>query len=414
MTTVEVPRRVDTLPTRIDRLSPVHATVLVFSVLLALYLPSATYDLRINTDTAMAAMPAWNLVEHGTLDLRQHADFLAVHDLAMHESREVGGSIYSGRNLGPIVWAIPFYAVASPWVGDEPLPVGPAAVAASVAAALAMAVLHLALRTAVTPTTAVAASLVMGTATTTWSVSADALWTHGPTQLAIALGILGMARQRHLLTGLAFGLGILCRPDLAFAAAAAGLTLGALTRTPSTVVRVGVGATLGLAAVVAYGRLVFQQWSLIGGYYVYGEMFGDFATGGDGGLGGTLASYGSRFVRSWLDLDQGLLVYTPSLALLLPGLRKGWGSAPAWVRASAIAGLAHYGAQLVANGWWGGDFFFGYRYPLEPLTLAAPLFVHAYRDHVRADAGRRRAFLVLVAVGILWIGYGAIVEPYKG
>ncbi len=67
------------------------------------------------------------------------------------------------------------------------------AVAGAVSAALAMATLHLAFRRLTSPTTAVVAALIGGTATATWRISADQLWPHGPAQLWLALGVLSLA-----------------------------------------------------------------------------------------------------------------------------------------------------------------------------------------------------------------------------
>lgn len=401
---------------RLDQLSAGRSALLVFLVLLGVYLPTATWDLRVNTDAAMAAMPAWNVAEHGTLDLQQHRDFLAQRDLALHESRDVGGGLYSGRNPGAIAWGIPFYVAAAPWTPSTPLPMAPAAVAASMAAAGAMAVLSIAFRRLVSPARAAISALVLGTATTTWAVSADALWTHGPAQFWLAVAVLAMAVGRPGVAGMGFGISLLARPYVAFGAAAAGLVTWWHDRRLGPLLRLGVASLLGVGVLLVYTRLAFDRWSILGGYYLYEDGYVSQVLGGGASqsLIDRAAFHGTRFLRALVDPDQGLLVYSPTLVLLAPGLGRAWRAAPTWVRAAAVAGLAELVAQVMINGWWGGDFFFGYRYTLEAVTLASPLFVLAWREHVSVDRARSRLVAILIAVNVLWIGYGAAFEPYKG
>lgn len=406
----------DVLQDKLERTTPVRSSLLVFVLLLAVYLPSASYGLRVSTDTAMAAMPAWNLVEHGTLDLSAHRGFLEGRSVALPEAREVGDRLYSGRNPGPTLWALPFYALASPWTGAEPVPLWPAGIAAAVAAAAAVAVLHASFRRLVSPLEAFGAAMVMGLATTTWAVSADALWTHGPAQLGLAAAMLGLSSSRHAASGTAFGAALLARPYAAFAAAGAGLYLSWQERRLRPALGVGLATIPWVLAYLLYARLLFGRWSIVGGYYVFEDSYVSNVLGtrsGEGLLDRTLFHL-SRFGRSLFDLDQGLFIYSLFLVLLVPGLVKAWRVALPWVRGAAVAGTAAFVAQVAVNGWWGGDFFFGNRYTLEALTLWSPLLLLAWREHVVPDRGRARLFAVIVVINIVWIGYGAVFEPYKG
>ena len=81
------------------------------------------------------------------------------------------------------------------------------------------------------------------------------------------------------------------------------------------------------------------------------------------------------------------------------GLRGGWRAAPSWARASAVGGIVYLAVQLFLPGGIGGDAYFGPRYTIEPLVLAAPLLWASYE----ALEGRARlaAQALLVAGGLL-------------
>jgi len=361
------------------------------AVMAAIYLPTATYDGAQSTDPGMVAVSAWTLAEHGTLDLSSIADAFAVDEVATGQTVEVDGRIYTNRFPGTIFLATPFFLIF-------PGPFVAAGVAAAVVAAFMIGFLYLVLARLLEERQAAVGAVVFGLSTATWSVSANAIWTHGPAQLWLVLAMLAMAQQAWATSGLAYGLALFTRPHLGVTAAVAGLWTSWEERRLAPAVRIAATAALGLAGYLVYTRLLFGSWTLFGGY---GDAMGD-----------NLAQRGpvDFAVDAFWTLfhpQRGVVVYLPVLLWLVPRIPGSWRTAPTWVRSSALAGVGYFVAQAWINRWSGGDGYWTYRYPLESLTLLAPLLAMAF---VRLDPGRRRIAWILVAVSVAVQAAGAILN----
>lgn len=375
----------------LDRAPAPWLFAVVAGPLLALYLATATYAPPLSPDPVAAALPAWQLTERGTLSLDERADdnpWLV----------DTGERWVSNRPPGVIAWGVPFYALApTPASGDVPM--GPAGVAGAVSAALAMGVLALVLRRLVPSSTAVAATLVAALGTATWTVSADSLWPHGPTQLWLVLGLLGMAGARHAPAGLAYAAAILTRPNAAVVAAVTGLYASWRQRSVRPALVVGLTSGLGLGALVAYNAWLYGSPSITGGYpSEFAERI----------VGMSVRTYAENLVGTLVSPGRGLLVLSPFLLVLVPGLAAAWRVAPDWVRGSSLAGLVYLLLHLRMNRFWGGTNFFSYRYPIEALTLAAPLLLLAWREWAARTPRRRRLLATLVAASVAMHALGAV------
>jgi hypothetical protein len=93
----------------------------------------------------------------------------------------------------------------------------------------------------------------------------------------------------------------------------------------------------------------------------------------------------------------GLIVWSPVVAVLVAGIPSGWRVAPNWVQSTAIASLAYVVVHARLNRYSGG-LPVDYRYPLEPLILIAPLFALSFKEWV--IKGRLR--IVLFIVTAVW------------
>jgi hypothetical protein len=132
--------------------------VLVGAVTLLVYLPTAWFGDRQNTDTWAAVLPAWQLAQGGTLDLSGY-------DGGIPWRVEVGDATYTNRFPGVIAAGVPFYALlGSP---AEPT-IYPGAVAAAFWAAAAVAVAFAVAARLVRRRAALAAAAVLALATPTW------------------------------------------------------------------------------------------------------------------------------------------------------------------------------------------------------------------------------------------------------
>lgn len=376
----------------INSLSNAGTFLLVLLPLLALYLATASRDNQ-NVDSIAAAAPAWRLATHGDLNLEQFEGLPWI--------IETEDGFRSNRQPGVIAFGVPFYMGSDSTLSGRLPPLTPAAVAGAVSAALAMATLQLAFRRLTSPTTAVVAALIGGTATATWRISADQLWPHGPAQLWLALGVLSLAAGWYFKSGLMLGLALLTRPVTAVAAATIGLAYGTLVRRLRPIVLIGAGATAGLLGLMTYNQIVFDSFSPTTS--AYGDQFTSQA--GAGGTTGYLSNLGGFFFHP----ANSLFLWSPFLLVLVFGIPRAWRAAPPWVRAAALSGVIYLLVHAALNRQSGG-LQRNYRYPLEMLTLAAPLLVLAYDKLVARSPRLQRVFGAAVVASIVIQANDALTE----
>ncbi|NNC93905.1 MAG: hypothetical protein HKN80_15585 [Acidimicrobiia bacterium] len=352
--------------------------LVVFLPVLGLYLLTMQKsDVESNFDAVASAIPGWRMARFGDLDLSQFEQLPFISD--------VNGRIVSNRPPG-----ISFLSTPAYWLFGKDSFAGvvpsllPATATAAIASAGAIGVLHLILRRLATPTTAVMGALVFAVGTSTWSISANELWPHGPGQLFLALGVLGMASEVYFRSGLSFAAALLIRPVTAIIAAVAGLYQGWKKRQWAGVVGIGVGSAIGLAALLIFNHEVLGTWSPTP--RGYGESFINRAGNQ------SLLAYVGDVVGLLFHPKYSIFVFSPFLLFTLPGLRTAWRRAPVWVNANAVAGLVYMLVHLRLNRFWGG-LAFNYRYALEPLMVIAPLLFLSWRAwYEGANSSGRRAF----------------------
>lgn len=343
---------------RLDQAPSWKTFLVVFLPVLAIYLLTMDRaNVEQGVDAVAGALPAWRFTQFGDIDMSQFSNVPWIVD--------VDGRLLSNRPPGVPWVAMPFYWLfgSQSFVGSIPSMLPATATAASVSAG-AVSVVHLVLRRITTPTMAVGAALVFGLGTSTWSVSANELWAHGPAQLFLALGLLALSANRFLAAGVAHGAALLVRPVTALIAAGTGLIHGWMVRSWRPVILGGLGAAAGLAVLMTYNRLVLNTWSPVPA--IYGETFIERAQHQ------SLLGYVGDLFGMFLHPRYSVFVFSPFLLFTIPGLRSAWRDAPPWVRASALAGVVYMLIHLRLNRFWGGAEF-NYRYPLEMLTVMAPL-----------------------------------------
>lgn len=409
-----MPRR---LHVYLDRLSPRRVFLLIWIPLFAVFFATAQKSTVHSLDTYTNVLTAWSLGVHHTVyadptpELANPDDFGVISWFITTPSRR----LVSQYPPGAALVTAPFY-LASPVAHQVTLPEGatrlpgevtvnlpslvPAAAVASLVTSLAIALLGLLFLGFLPTTRAIAGAYIAGLGTSAWAVASDALWQHGPAMFWIALALYLTTRDHRLWAGLAFGMAILTRPHLALVAASVGIAVTIGKKALRPLLEIGAGSLLGLAALVAYNQAVFGSVSVSGGY----------------GLGFTnqlLHSHLGWYLRNILgalfDPRLGLLVWSPFLIILIPGLLKAWKAAPPWARGAAIGGLLYLLVQLKANRFSGGEGFFAYRYPLEALTAAAPLLALSWKEWVAENSLRMKLFVGGTILAVIGQAIGAIV-----
>jgi hypothetical protein len=360
-------------------------------------------------DTVPARLVAVSLVEDLRLDLDRfvHEPLPGV-PLNWYSVVRVGDHHLSAYPIMPALLAAPVYALPIAWFGVRgPLVNALAKLAATLIAAGSVALVFLAARRLADDRTAWQASLVYALATSTWSVSSQGLWQHGPAQLFLALAaylVLSARTGGHGLAcvGGAVGLMIAARPPTVLAGLAlVGYVFHLDRRAGARAAGLCVAA---LAPTVAYNLWYFG--SLGGGYshinathQLRHAVEGTWSTPLAQGLAGLL-----------LSPSRGLFVYSPVLLFVLPGLaravREPLGAPGPWLALGWVASLVMMGKYSV---WWGGHSF-GPRLLADFLPLAALLMVPALRDMERSRAARA-IFLGLFGVSVAFQIVGAFCHP---
>jgi hypothetical protein len=364
----------------------------------AIMLLTTNYGPTFFVDGGAAFHPAWHLVHHGHL----FVDDLPLRTFAFVEGPD--GHLYSNRTVGLIATVVPAYLFS--W-GDTPSGV-PAAVTTALLAAGSVATLVLILEHLLTRRIALYVALVAGFGTSLWSVAAAEYFPHAANVFWLLLAVLAVIHGRHTWAGLALMAAVTTRPHLAVVALVLGLWAGAATRSLKPVATIGAASSLGLLIVMLYNKWIFGGFNLQGGYdeYVTRPITSPLpATSATPDL--ALNVLGSLFSG-----PRGLLVLTPVLLLLLPGLPRAWSSAPWWARANAVSGLAYtfvqFQIQNGPEGFLGGYLFYSYRYTLEGLFLCAPLLALSLRESILGSQRLTRLTVLAAAVSIWIHGVGAL------
>ena len=115
-----------------------------------------------------------------------------------------------------------------------------------------------------------------------------------------------------------------------------------------------------------------------------------------------------RFVGFFIDLEVGILVFSPILVVCLLGLPKVVRRAPDWMLGGALGGVAYLAVQFQANRLSGGEGFFGYRYPLEALAASAPLLAIAAFAWIGEDDKRKRIAIAFAVLSIAMHAFGSV------
>lgn len=364
-----------------------------FLVLVSVYLATAHYGGDVVNDVHSAAHAAWSLATRGTLDLTGL-------DLPYDQAWvvEVGDAEYSNRFPGVIAAAVPLYALARP---ELPL-VWPSAASAAVAAAVGVTAVLVGLRRLVPHRHALAGAAFLGLGTGVWAVGADGLWGHGITTMWLGLACAGLAcgsRGRALAAVAAAG-AVLTRPHLGVGLVVAAAVLWRRDRAGA--VALAVGSAAGGAAFLLYGRLLFGEWSLTGGYdpaFLDVTRVGELDSDQDPVLW-RLLNLGHAVMATRV----GILPAYPVLVPIVWALAKVARSVPRATLAWAVGAVVYVVLQLAMNRVSGGAGFWGNRVLVEAVVLAWPLAAAAVAVHAGG-----RLWRAVFAVTTAWtVGFHAL------
>jgi hypothetical protein len=277
---------------------------------------------------------------------------------------------------------------------------------AAVVAASSVLLVYVSLRRVASELTALSLSLVYAFASSTWTISSQAMWQHGASQLFLAAAIYCLfstakGRKNAYLAGLFLGLAVAARPTNVFVALIVALYL--LHRLPRRVPRLLGGAIIPLSLLFWYNHTVFGcPWCT--GYAV--ESHVGWSTPLHTGLLGILFSP-----------SKGLLVYSPVFIFSFLGIVASWKTEirdqnTTWL--FRYFGFAALGFILLMSKWhaWHGGWSFGPRMLVDATPLLILLIVPALqwtghdRRIVAALAGLAVFSLCVQLAGLSMFDFG--------
>lgn len=361
---------------------------LIVLIVVPLYAANGRWGTTGNADAVAVGIPAHQVVHHQTLNVSGYPVIRAnLDELGRWYVQTPRGDIVSNRAPGLIGLAIPAYALLQ----EADYSNGPATAVALLTTVLAIVISWNVLRRLVSLNVATVATITLALGTTTWWVSSSELWPHGPGQLWAALALLGLSADAYWWSGTVFGLSVLTRPLTAIFGTVTGTLESIRGRSVGPMLKVGIGTSIGVASVVVYNRLVFESWSLSGGY---SERF---TTGAINRF--TLGGYLGNVWEMFLGLPNGVLTTTPIVGVAVIGAFMARDSIPGWARSAAWSGVVYLLVHAALNRASGGSLIF-YRYPLEPLVLALPAFTIGALHLWNKNALLRRAVFAALAISI--------------
>lgn len=339
-------------------------------------------------DTYGSRYLAVSLAERGDFDLDEWPEQLEVVKPAYWVHRHEG-HLYNAYPPGAALFAAPlwplfrlagFHAKAAPVYAL-------AKTAAALAVALAAAVLHAALRRHGLARAAAPVAFAFALASGNLALASQDLWQHGPAELGLAIAVWALAeRGQRDAAWLGFGLGFaaLMRPMLLSVAGVTATVWLVRHRDRRSLTALALGMAPPLLVAAACNLAVFG--TLVGGYSR--ELRGSIWQGNP-----LAALAGNAFSPS-----RGVLVFSPWLVALFPGVVVALRRAPALAATLLVPVAVFFAIVGMRVEWWAGHGY-GPRYPLDVLpylTFVAALAVEA------ALAAAPRAGPAVLAPLVAW------------
>lgn len=393
-----------------------------FLLLLILFFVTYNANLRtISTDDSFPArfLPFALLLDH-SLYLDQWVRLREAEPLGEDGMYFAAPSRDHWMSAYPIITPLvvtPLYVLPALWISHHSPPLYPFSemflvtavsmekLSASLLAALSGALLFLALGKIASRGSSLIVALVYDLASNTWTISSQALWRHGLTELGFVVLLWALFRIPDIRSApLWAGLGL--------AVAAANKPLEAVIAVPFLLYfgrRNWKSLLLFLAPLAVLGSL-----QLAYNLHFFSRFLGGYPTPTFLREGGAHHSFwgrlGTGLSGSLLSPSRGLLVYMPWTAFAFWGAAKLWkAKTPAWSRTLIVALAAVLAAQVTGGDWWGG-WCYGPRYLTDLLPFLAWFLVPALAA-LRARPVLRFVFAATVVIAFWVQVVGAFYYP---
>ncbi len=315
--------------------------------------------------------------------------------------REVNGHYVSDYPVGAAIFALPFYVVPIAAGVDSSARIFAELekISAAVIAALSVAVIYLAAAELAPFWMALVIALVYAFASSTLSIASQALWQHGPCELALSTALYALVRARRderwaILAGFALTAEVVTRPvDIVIAAPLAVYVLIAFRRQ----IPLFIAATIpSLIFVLWYNHAYFGNALHTQFFEGAGSAFGQLVQGNS--LWRTPLSVGLPAVL--LSPGRGLFFYSPIFLFSAPPLIASWRrGGDALLRALSVGALMMI---LVVSKWitWTGGNSYGPRL-LTNIDPILSLALYPLHEWLANGSARRAVFAILAAWSVM-------------
>ena len=361
----------------------------LFWLCLTLYLGSFRWHGGDDIPNSILPFQIWR---HGSLafdEVRAWATAPGMGDLI----KDVHGRLLSAYPVAPGVLAAPLYAIPS-LAGMAPTDTflhNLAKISGAAMTAASVVVFRRAAARRASPRWALDCALLFGLGTYAFSVSSQALYSHAPALLGVALGLLGLLSEGEAwsaVAGFGFALAWAAREDSLVFAAAAGAFL--LFHRRDRVAAFLAGGVVPVALNLAY----WHHYS--GGfrppyYAIQADLFGslDFEA-----LAGMI-----------LSPSRGMLFFFPAAAFGVWGAVRAARRGARWAPYFAAACAATWVAFALRPSWTAGNSY-GNRY-FAVVCMILALFAAELEEPIRSTAARRAAWAGTFAYCVLVHAVGA-------
>jgi len=361
----------------------------LFWLCLTLYLASFRWHGGDDIPNSMLPFQLWR---HGTLafdEVRAWATAPGMVDM-VHLTR---GRLLSAYPVAPGVLAAPLYAIpaATGLVPTDAFLHNLAKISGAAMTAASVVVFRRAAARLASPRWALDCALLYGLASYAFSVSSQALYSHAPAALGVALGLLGLLSEGpewSALAGFGFALAWTAREDSLVFAAAAGAYL--LLHRRERLAGFAAGAALPVALTLAYWHHYVGAFKPP--YYeLQAALFG--------------APDPASMAGMMFSPSRGLLFFFPAAVFGIWGAIRGLRRGRRWTLYFAGACAATWLAFGMRPSWTAGNTY-GDRY-FAVVCLVLALFAAELEEPVRAKAWIRGAWSAVFAYGVLLHALGA-------
>ncbi|MBI3780081.1 MAG: glycosyltransferase family 39 protein [candidate division NC10 bacterium] len=358
--------------------------------LISLFMYNANGAQHGAVDTIATRFLPYSILKEGDFDLDEFR-FLYAHGIPGYLIQS-GGHLVSAYPPGPAILALPFFLL--PVLGGVPpdfrLLTDVEKLAAAVITALSVALIFQIIRMLEGLKAALILSLIYAFATSSFSISSQALWQHGPSQLLLAASLYFLVRGLEkpgwvAFSGFTLGWAVLCRPTDLFIAIP--LALYVLCEHRDQAVRFILLVLPSIIVMAIYNFRYFGSISRID--YDMGFFSGN----------GWATPFWEELSGILISPSRGLFIYSPIFLFAPLGIFLAWRRMEPpllkYLSVAVVLVVTVYSKWIM---WWGG-WTFGPRLLADITPLLTLLLIPAFR-RIEQHLTIRNGFYVLAGISI--------------